>query len=171
MRVWLAIALCCVSLVAKDQVEITAKNFVADESKGETVITGDVVVVRGSDKLTSDSLVVFFDKKNRPQKYEAHGSVKFNITLQDGRKIKGSSKSAIYDPSKNEYHLLGDALVEEIGKENIARGEKIVINRVSGFANVSGGSKAPARLIFTFEESTKGAEKDSPRKETRVKDK
>lgn len=153
LQKWGMSLLLLVSLaLAKDQVEITAKHFVADEAKKTTLITGDVVVVRGDDRLITDKLTVFFDDKNRPLKYEAQGNVKFAITLADGRKLKGYSNNALYDAPKNEYHLLGNAFMEEIGKSNTVKGEKIIINRVSGFANVVGDSQKPAKLIFIFEE-------------------
>lgn len=145
-------------LMAKDQVEITAKHFSADEKSRSTLITGDVVITRAQDRLEADKVIIFFDEKNRPLKYEAEGGVKFELHLPEGRHIKGRSKRAIYDASASEYHLLGEALVEERGKSNVIKGEKVIINRLSGAAKIAGDKNRPARLVFTFEEKPKEKE-------------
>lgn len=152
MRLMAGIVLLMASLFAREQVEITAKYFVANEAERKTLMQGDVVVIKGKDRLTSKELVVFFDEKNRPQRYEATGEVEFSFTLPDGRILSGSSERAIFDVMSNEYSLLGNAILEESGKSNTIKGEQIIINRVSGFANVAGDDTHPARLIFTFEE-------------------
>lgn len=152
MRCLAGIVLLAVSLLAEEQVEITAKYFMANEAERKTVMQGDVVAIKGKDRLTSRELVVFFDETNRPQRYEAEGEVKFSFTLPDGRTLTGSSDRAIFDALKNEYTLKGGAVLEESGKNNTIKGEHIIINRVSGFANVAGDDTRPARLIFTFKE-------------------
>lgn len=160
MRLLAGIMLLLASLFAQEQVEITAKSFIANEMEHKTLMQGDVVVVKGKDRLTSQELVVFFDRKNRPQRYEAEGAVEFSFTLPDGRVLTGNCDRAIFDVLSNEYSLLGNALLEESGKSNTIKGEQIIINRVSGFANVAGDDTRPAKLIFTFTENSEEVTKE-----------
>lgn len=82
---------------------------------------------------------------------QAVGNVRFWLTLQDGRKIEGQANEALYLPSNQEYQILGNAVVKEPAKNNIVRGDKIIIRHREGFINVIGNDNKPARLIFKLE--------------------
>lgn len=86
---------------------------------------------------------------------QAIGNVRFWLTLQDGRRIEGRANEALYLPSNQEYQILGNAVVKEIAKNNVVRGDKIIIRYKEGFINVLGNEEKPARLIFKLEKEPK----------------
>jgi len=148
--VWIALS-ASLLFSATERVEITADRFSANESIQKTEMHGNVVVIKGADELRSGHLVVFFDEKRNPIRYEASENVSFVMTMKDGKRIKGTAQKGIYNLGSDEYTLSGKAQVQEIGKENSVRGETIIINRKNGFANVAGGEQNPAKMIFTYE--------------------
>lgn len=131
-----------------EELQIDAQKLHADEKKGVTIATGNVKMLKGDDKLNADKVSVFVSSERKPIKLEAVGSVDFALTTQDGRKLKGKSDTLIYLVQEKEYQLIGRAEVQEIGKPNFLRGEKILLNNQSGIINVESSHKAPVRVII-----------------------
>lgn len=145
----------CSFSYAIEVLEITAKHISSNQSKGEVVFTGDVLIQRETDNLYADKVILKTGKDRKPSRYTATGNVRFGVKTNDGRKINGNAKEIIYDAKKDEYRLLGNAKVEEEGKQNAIRGEEIILNRKDGSANVAGDRKKPAKIIFTLDQDEK----------------
>lgn len=139
--------LLCVGALAQE-LDIQAQKVFADEKKGVTIATGKVKMLKGEDKLNADEVRVYVNKARKPLKFEAIGNVDFLLLTQDGRRLKGKSDTLIYLVDANEYQLIGRAQVQEIGKPNFLRGEKITLNNDNNFANVESSSNAPVRVII-----------------------
>ncbi|MDD6056026.1 MAG: LptA/OstA family protein [Helicobacter sp.] len=135
-----------------NEIQISAKELIADEKKRLTHLKGGVEIKRLSDKLSAEEAYIFLDSNNRPTKMQAKGGVKFFFTLKDGRKIQGESQEALYFPRSKEYQILGNAVVREVEKNNVVRGDKIIIKQNEGFINVVGQENKPAKLIFKLED-------------------
>ena len=138
----------CASLASAENLDIQAQKVFADEKKGVTIATGKVKMVKGEDKLNADEVRIYVNKVRKPLKFEAIGNVDFLLLTQDGRRLKGKSDTLIYLVQANEYQLIGRAQVQEIGKPNFLRGEKITLNNDNNFANVESSSSAPVRVII-----------------------
>lgn len=138
----------CASLASAENLDIQAQKVFADEKKGITIATGKVKMVKGEDKLNADEVRIYVNKVRKPLKFEAIGNVDFLLLTQDGRRLKGKSDTLIYLVQANEYQLIGKAQVQEIGKPNFLRGEKITLNNDNNFANVESSSNAPVRVII-----------------------
>lgn len=138
----------CASLASAENLDIQAQKVFADEKKGITIATGKVKMVKGEDKLNADEVRIYVNKVRKPLKFEAIGNVDFLLLTQDGRRLKGKSDTLIYLVQANEYQLIGRAQVQEIGKPNFLRGEKITLNNDNNFANVESSSNAPVRVII-----------------------
>lgn len=138
----------CASLASAENLDIQAQKVFADEKKGVTIATGKVKMVKGEDKLNADEVRIYVNKARKPLKFEAIGNVDFLLLTQDGRRLKGKSDTLIYLVDANEYQLIGRAQVQEIGKPNFLRGEKITLNNDNNFANVESSSSAPVRVII-----------------------
>lgn len=138
----------CASLASAENLDIQAQKVFADEKKGVTIATGKVKMVKGEDKLNADEVRIYVNKARKPLKFEAIGNVDFLLLTQDGRRLKGKSDTLIYLVDANEYQLIGRAQVQEIGKPNFLRGEKITLNNDNNFANVESSSNAPVRVII-----------------------
>lgn len=138
----------CASLASAENLDIQAQKVFADEKKGITIATGKVKMIKGEDKLNADEVRIYVNKARKPLKFEAIGNVDFLLLTQDGRRLKGKSDTLIYLVQANEYQLIGRAQVQEIGKPNFLRGEKITLNNDNNFANVESSSSAPVRVII-----------------------
>lgn len=138
----------CASLASAENLDIQAQKVFADEKKGVTIATGKVKMIKGEDKLNADEVRIYVNKARKPLKFEAIGNVDFLLLTQDGRRLKGKSDTLIYLVQANEYQLIGRAQVQEIGKPNFLRGEKITLNNDNNFANVESSSNAPVRVII-----------------------
>ncbi|PAF46619.1 lipopolysaccharide transport periplasmic protein LptA [Helicobacter sp. 12S02634-8] len=173
----------------KETLEVTADKFSSDDTKGITTIEGQVHITKGKDTLQADKVIIYTDKKRTPQSYEAMGNVKFHIFMENGREIQGHSDKLIYNATNGEYRLLENAVVNEVGKANTIRGEEIIVNNDSGYANVIGSKNKPAKFIFNLDDmeqnnkthptpTPKNTEKntqqnptDKPQKDTNPKEK
>ncbi|WP_299549972.1 lipopolysaccharide transport periplasmic protein LptA [uncultured Helicobacter sp.] len=134
-----------------NEIEVSAQEFIGDEKKKLTHLKGNVEIKRAKDRLVAKEAFVFLDSNNRPNKMQAIGNVRFWLELKDGRKIEGESNEALYFPSTQEYQILGNAIVKEIDKNNVVRGDKIIVRYKEGYINVVGNGKKPARLIFKLD--------------------
>lgn len=156
-------------ILAAQTLEVTAKKFRSNDSKGVTTIEGDVHIKKDKDELEADKVIIKTDKKRKPQSYEAEGNVKFHIFMEDGREFKGTSDKLIYNALNGEYRLIQNAVVHEVGKENTIRGEEIVVNNESGYADVLGSDKKPAKFIFNLDDINKD-KKENEKKSDNKKD-
>lgn len=89
--------------------------------KGITELSGEVLVIRGEDRLWADQVIIETNKKRQPQKYTATGNVRFYAKLPD-KEVKGQAKKAIYDVQKDEYQFIDSASIEEVGNKNLITG-------------------------------------------------
>lgn len=138
-------------LIASEQVEINADQFEADEKKRVSHFKGSVHIKKGKDEIKADYVKIDFDQKNRPLKYEATGSVTFDITT-DSQHFEGKSDKIIYNPSKATYEALGNVFIKETTKEQKLKGASITINRNSGKTKISGSKNRPVKFTFTVDE-------------------
>lgn len=135
------------------QIEVTAQEFMADEEKGLSRFEGNVKVKKGSDRLEAENLVIYFDKKKQPLRFEATGGVNFQLSASAGKKrYEGKADSAFYDAKKQEYRLVGHALIEEKGDRQKIEGGEISFSQKSGSAKVVGQEGKPVKFIFSTKE-------------------
>ncbi|AAP77925.1 lipopolysaccharide transport periplasmic protein LptA [Helicobacter hepaticus] len=149
---WIVKCVCvCMCMNAADTLEVSAKVFQSDLKNGLTELSGEVLVVKGEDKLWADKVVIETNKKNKPQKYTATGNVRFYAKMPN-KEMRGKAKKAVYNVIKDEYQLIDSAMLEEIGKKNIIRGNMIVFNPQSQEAFVKGSSQKPGMMTFIMED-------------------
>lgn len=149
---FLTVIMACQLLYSAQKIEITSKTFMADEKSRTTEFLGEVKVKKGIDSIESDRLVVRLNKKNEPVLYEAQGNVRFQLSMENGSRYKGTSNRAVYDSVKKEYRLLGNAKIKEMSENRELFGESIVVRQDEGTARVSGKNDKPVRFIFSVEE-------------------
>ncbi len=140
-----------------EKLEITSKKFEADEKGGIAKFLGNVIVLKGSDKIEANEVVIIFsnNKDNKePIKYEAKGRVKFLIKI-DTKEYVGASEYAIYEPKKKEYLLIGNADITETTTGKRIFANKIFLNELNGKAEIFGDEDKPAKFIFTIKENEK----------------
>lgn len=129
------------------QVEVTAERFLASESTQKATFTGNVKVTKGADVLTSDTLVIYFNAKKEPLKYEATGNAKANITINAVRYF-ASGSTLVYDPIALTYTIRTNGFLHEIDTDRKVYGELITVNQAQGNYEVDSKANAPVKFIF-----------------------
>ena len=134
-----------------EKVEITSKSMEAEELKKEVHFIGDAKVIKGSDWLQADKVIVYFGENNETSKYEAIGSVSFEFK-KDERHFKGSADRVVYNILKSLYVLKGKAIIDDIVNKSHVNGDEIMIDMTTGSVDVKGGSKKPVKFIFDMKD-------------------
>ncbi len=142
-----------------EQVEITSDRFEADEVKRVTKFLGHVHMKKGNDELNASRVIVYFDEKRKPIRYEAIGKTSFVIHMrQKGQYYTGKAEKLVYRPKKQIYELYGNVVLKEPKMDRTVTGEKVVVEKLNGRASVEGNGNRPVRFIFKVEE--RNASKD-----------
>ncbi len=156
MKYFLLIFLFVVEMVfAKSQnVEITSKSFEADELTRISKFVGNVKVKKGYDTITSDKLVVNFDKKRVPIKYTAMGNAKFRLMINK-KHYAGKADKITYSPVKKIYTFFGNAFLQDMDSGKKIYGDTIMINQSDGKYSVKSNGKQPVKFIFKVKDQSK----------------
>ncbi len=151
MRAVLTIVVLCGLLFGAEQVEVTAKRFEADQQKLVTRFFGNVLFKRGSDTINSQKAYIYFNKEKKPIKFQAIGSVKFELS-DKGKHYKGHCEELIYYPTNKEYILTGNVYVEQQPDNRKIYADRATIDLKSGNVDVEAKGDRPVKLIFEVEE-------------------
>lgn len=143
--------LACVSVTWATQIEVKALNFYSDENKGESILSGNVEVIRGDDILNSEKLIIYTDKNRKPIRYEAMQNARFKIVLK-GKTYKGSGDKSIYNVIKDTYEINGHAYINELGSNQKLFGDKIIVDRKANIYRVESKDQKPARFVFDLKD-------------------
>ncbi len=133
------------------QMSIVADNFSADEVKHISVFSGNVKIVKKDDKISSNKVIVKFDKKNKPLSYTASNGVRFSISLKNSS-ISGSCESLVYNPLSKIYTLSGKVDVIEMPSKRKLKANIVKIDTINAKTVVSGTKVKPVKFIFNIEE-------------------
>ncbi|EAI0652486.1 lipopolysaccharide transport periplasmic protein LptA [Campylobacter coli] len=139
------------SISLASQIEVKALNFYSDENKGESVLSGNVEIIRGDDILTAEKVIIYTDKNRKPTRYEAMQNAKFKIVLK-GKTYKGSGDKFIYNVAKDIYEINGNAYINELQSNQKLYGDKIIVDKRNNVYRVESKDKKPARFIFDLEQ-------------------
>ena len=131
------------------KLEISAKEFMADDAKKYSEFKGDVKLKRGEDSLNCNTLRIYLNEKRKPISYEAQGNVSFLIAIEQS-KYEGQANTLIYDISSQIYELKGDAQVKDLTRPKELNAQSIFMDKKKGSVYVKGG-KAPIKLVIDLE--------------------
>lgn len=124
----------------------------AEQEKKEVHFIGNVKIKQLESRLYGDKVIVYFDENNETEKYEAIGSVRFEIK-KEKMSYKGRAERVVHYPLQSKYMLSGKAVIEDLVNKRRIKGEVITLDMVSGNANVKGNEKKPVKFIFDTEKS------------------
>jgi lipopolysaccharide transport protein LptA len=113
---------------------------------------GNVVFTKGEDKITTQKMVVKFDKNKKPLSYEAIGKSDIKITLPNKKTFLGSAKSIKFDVENNIMTLQDNVKINQSDNTNTILGEKVKIDKSSGKINIQGKANKPVEFIFKINE-------------------
>ena len=105
----------------KGNTRVTSKRLDFDYKRMVAVFSGDVVVTDPEVKINTDKLTMAFDETREIKLVTCNGNVK--MWYQDKA---ASAKQAVYQASKGEVELLGDATLTRGG--DTVKGDRIVFN-------------------------------------------
>ena len=137
--------------VFAEKVNVTSTSMTAEDLKKEVHFIGDAKVVQGKSWIHGDEIIVYFDENNETKKYAAIGQVTFEID-QEKAFYKGSADKVTYYPVASKYVLTGKAIVDDLMNKRHVNGDEIILNTITGNANVKGSRKKPVKFIFNTKE-------------------
>lgn len=146
----ISIALLFPLLLSAEKVEVTSEYFYAKDSENQAHFIENVLVKQGKSWIHSDRLIVYFDENNETIQYDAIGKATFEVFEHDSH-YKGKSNKVSYYPKISEYLFAGNAIIDNLTKDRQVKGNTIVINTITGNANVKGDKKKPIKFIFDTE--------------------
>lgn len=138
-------------MIAGSKLTVEAKNFFSDENKGIIKFTGNVLLKKANDSLSTDKLVVTLNAKKKAKSYETFGLTSFSLEL-NSKTYDGVSDKVIYNPKKLQYILIGNVHIREIESDNRIDGERIVVDKKNRRIDVKGNDKKPVKFTFDMEE-------------------
>lgn len=140
-----------ISFVSAEELKVTSKYFHYDMAKKESVFKGDVNATKGKDNIQAEEMIVYFDKNKKPQKFVAIGNVRFVIALDKNSTYKGRSDKLVYQLHNGNIILTGNAKIVKLETNESVKGNRIVLNRFTKNAEVTGGKK-PVEIIIKVNE-------------------
>ena len=145
-------ALMFTGILFAEKVEITSDSMQAEDIKKEVHFIGNVKVKQLENWLHGDIVIVYFDENNETKKYEAIGTVTFEFK-NEKQFYQGSADKVTYFPIKSTYVLTGKAVIDDLMNKRHVNGDEIVLDTITGNANVQGSRKKPVKFIFDMEDS------------------
>lgn len=122
-------------------VEVTADRFSVDQSSGQAVFDGNVLIVQGEVRLSAGTVTIEYSDEgagNSISRLLASGGVTF-VTSADA----AEARDAVYAVSQGTVTLSGDVLLTQ-GRNAIA-GDRLIVNLDSG----NGRMEGRVRTVFT----------------------
>jgi lipopolysaccharide export system protein LptA len=127
--------------------EITSKHFEYNQTSNMSIFIGDVNVTKEKDNILSDKLVVYLTKDKKLKKLIATGNVRF-IVNDKNTTYKGKSDILKYFAKDEVFIFKGKVHIKKLQDNQELYGDKVVINKKAGTANVIGGNKKPLKFII-----------------------
>lgn len=127
--------------------EITSKHFEYNQTNNLSLFEGDVNVTKGKDNILSDILYVYTSKDRKLDKLIAKGHVKFHVTDKNATYV-GNSKVLTYIAPKQLFIFEGNVHIKKLEDNQQLFGNKVVIDKKNGTANIVGGKNKPLKFII-----------------------
>jgi len=136
-----------------EKVQITSDRMKAIDKKKEIHFIGNAKVSQLKDWIHGNEIIIYFDDNNETKKYVAKGKVTFELHQKEAL-YKGKADKVTYFPKKSEYILTGKAVIDDLINKRHVNGDEIVLNTLTGDANVRGNRKKPVKFIFDMEKKS-----------------
>lgn len=148
---FILIFLLCLGVAKAQNVEVTADKFSANEITGRSEFAGNVTVKKGEDVLKADKLVIFFNKKRKPTKYEAVGNATLDIKI-DKKNYYAQGDKLVYEPQSKLYKIDGNAFLFDKTTNKKVYGNFIKVDQNKGLYEVESRKNKPVKFIFQVED-------------------
>ena len=142
--------ICLSGVLFAEKVEVTSDSMKAQDVKKEIHFLGNVTIKQLESWLHGNKVIVYFNENNETNKYEAIGEVTFEFKREKNF-YKGSADKVTYYPLKSQYVLVGKAIIDDMINKRHVNGDEIILDMITGNANVKGNKKKPVKFIFDME--------------------
>jgi len=127
--------------------QILSKKFRYDQVKNVSKFEGDVNVTKEKDNILSDILYVYTNKNKKLEKLVAIDDVRFIISDKNTT-YKGKSDKLTYVAPKKLFIFEGKVHITKVQDNQQLFGDKVVIDKLHGTANVVGKENKPLKFII-----------------------
>ena len=134
-------------LAYASNMQILAKKFEYNKQKGVSKFSGDVNVTKQKDNILSQILYVYTNKDKKLKKMVAIKNVKFIIHDKNAT-YKGKSNKLTYIAPKEIFIFEGKVHITKLPENQQLFGEKVIIDKKNGTANVDGKENKPLKFII-----------------------
>ena len=134
-----------------DVIDITADHFHADDLSKKAYFDGNAHIQQGQNFFSASRVVVHFNKKKKATKYEAKGSVSFDL-IENGIQYRGKAQSVLYAPNSSLYFFSGDVELEDVTNNRKIMAETITLDLNTGLADIKGSDSKPVHFRFEIED-------------------
>jgi lipopolysaccharide export system protein LptA len=139
-------------LFAKEEIRIEANMFEANENKKVSTFTGNVKIKKGLDRINSSKMRIFFDRENKPIKYEILKNVNFKITADNNSTYQGEAQKITLYPLEKKYIFKNSVKILELNTGRKIIGDEVMLNSQTGNIRILGTHKKPVIMIFKVDE-------------------
>ena len=153
MKKFIIIALLGAFSLYADELKVLSDNFRADQPKGVSIFTGNVIVTKGHDEMNASKVTIYTDSNRKPTKMIAEGDVSFYIVTESQEKYKGKSQRAVYLPNEKEYQFYTKVDLIRLDDFRRIKGDKVIVNTVHGHASADSANNEPVMMIFTIQDN------------------
>jgi len=134
-------------LAYSENMIINSKHFEYNQTSNISIFRDDVNVTKGFDNILTDKLTVYFTKGKKLSKFIADGDVIFKVKDKNAT-YEGTSKKLSYEATKEIFIFEGDVHIKKLEDNQELFGQKVVINKKDGTANVVGEKNKPLKFII-----------------------
>ncbi|MCB4747950.1 MAG: LptA/OstA family protein [Sulfurovum sp.] len=138
------------SLLFAESVQITSDTMKIIDLKKEIHFTGNTKVIQMKNWIYADEIIVYLNQNNKTKKYEAIGSVTFELQYKNTF-YKGSAQKITYLPKNATYILKGEVAIEDLVNKSYINGDEVILNMHTGNGDIKGKKKKPVKFIFNLE--------------------
>ena len=134
-----------------DEIDITADHFHADDLSKVAYFDGNAHIEQGQNSFSASRVVVYFNKKKKAKKYEAIGSVFFDL-IENGIHYRGRAEKILYSPNSSMYFFSGNVELEDLTNNRKISAEVISLDLNTGLADIKGTDTKPVHFRFEIED-------------------
>jgi lipopolysaccharide export system protein LptA len=136
-----------------DELKVLSDNFRADQPKGVSIFTGNVIVTKGHDELNASKVTIYTDSNRKPTKMVAEGDVSFYIVTEQKEKYRGKAQKAVYLPNEKEYEFYTKVDLIRMDDFRRVKGDKVIVNMIDGHAAADSINNDPVMMVFTIQDN------------------
>ena len=150
-KIYLIIFINLTIFLNASEVQIEADHFHANNISKVAYFEGNAKIKEGSNEFNASKITVYFNNKKKATKYEASGSVKFDIT-ENKIHYRGKAQKIVYAPNSSKYYFFGDVVLRDLTNNRKIEANEISLDLKTGLADIKGKKSQPVRFIFEIED-------------------